>query len=153
LEHEQRALVQPNFDHLSCAFARLLSIGSATTFEVRGIRRDVAYFTSFYLSSLHRAVPRGRQAWPRITRFEDRWRWVVTSVVPRFRRFDADPQSIDATLRRILDEARVYASTPCVLPRVSATNSPRGTRHSRVFRHSSAWVGPGRSHGRRHANT
>ena len=36
-----------------------ISIGSATTFEVRGIRRDVAYFTSFYLSSLPRAVPHG----------------------------------------------------------------------------------------------
>jgi hypothetical protein len=35
LEHEQRALVQPNFDGLSCAFARLVSIGSATRFEVR----------------------------------------------------------------------------------------------------------------------
>ena len=36
LEHEQRALVQPNFDRLSCAFARLFSIGSAT--ELRGAR-------------------------------------------------------------------------------------------------------------------
>ena len=34
-----------------------ISIGSATTFEVRGIRRDVAYFTSFYLSSLPRGSP------------------------------------------------------------------------------------------------
>ncbi len=108
--------MQPNFDHLSCAFARLISIGSATTFEVRGIRRDVAYFTSFYLSSLHR-LPRGRQAWPRITRFEDRWRWIVTSIVPRFRRFDADKRLADASLRRIFDEARDYASNPCVLPR------------------------------------
>ena len=38
LEHEQRALVQPNLDRLSCAFARLFSIGSALTFEVRGVR-------------------------------------------------------------------------------------------------------------------
>src|SRR6185369_6967099 len=29
LRHEQRAVVQPNFDRLSCAFARLISIGSA----------------------------------------------------------------------------------------------------------------------------
>ena len=152
LEHEQRALVQPNFDRLSCAFARLISIGSATTFEARGIRPDAAYFTSFYLSSLPRAflsglVPvcqttadtnywpigawrlrrRRLRAWPRITRFEDRWWWVVTSVVPRFRRFDADPGLIDASLRRIVDEARVYASTPCVLPRQSATAGSRTT--------------------------
>ena len=40
LEHEQRALVQPNFDRLSCAFARLFSIGSALSFEVRGVRQE-----------------------------------------------------------------------------------------------------------------
>ncbi len=57
LEHEQRALVQPNFDLLSCTFARLISIGSATTFEVRGVRREVAYFTSFYGYSLTRGIP------------------------------------------------------------------------------------------------
>src|SRR5262245_53877918 len=28
LQHEQRAVVQPNFDRISCAFARLFSIGS-----------------------------------------------------------------------------------------------------------------------------
>ena len=41
----------------------------------------------------------------------------MTSVVPRFRRFDADTRLVDASLRRILDEARDYASMPCVLPR------------------------------------
>ena len=41
LEHEQRALVQPHFDRLSCTFARLVSIGSATSFEVRGVRQEV----------------------------------------------------------------------------------------------------------------
>ena len=40
LEHEQRALVQPNLDRLSCAFARLFSIGSALSFEVRGARHE-----------------------------------------------------------------------------------------------------------------
>ena len=145
LEHEQRALVQPNFDRLSCAFARLISIGSATTFEVRGIRRDVAYFSPFYLSSLPRAVPHGLPAWPRITRFDDRWRWVVTSVVPRFRRFDADTRSIDASLRRILNEARVYASTPCVLPRVSPTDRPRSTRSTGVLRRPAERLEPERS--------
>jgi len=127
LEHEQRALVQPNFDRLSGAFARLISIGSATTFEVHGVRQDIAYFTSFYLSSLRRAVRHGRrgQSWPRITRFDDRWRWVSMSVVPRFRRFDADPHLIDASLQRIVDEARVSASTPCALPRISPNDDSR----------------------------
>ena len=118
LEHEQRALVQPNFDRLSCAFARLVSIGATTSFEVRGVRQEVAYFTSFYLHSLSRGIPHALRArtWPRITHFDDRWRWLETSVVPRFRRLDADTRLIDASLRRISDEARVYASMPCVLP-------------------------------------
>ena len=53
-------LVQPNFDRLSCAFARLVSIGSATSFEVRGVRHEVAYFTSFYLSLAHTRDPARR---------------------------------------------------------------------------------------------
>ena len=122
LEHEQRALVQPNFDHLSCAFARLVSIAATTSFEVRGVRQEVACFTSFYLHALRQGVPHARQvhAWPRITHFEDRWRWLETSVVPRFRRLDADPRLIRAGLRRISAEARVYASIPCVPPQRSA---------------------------------
>jgi hypothetical protein len=52
-----------------------------------------------------------------ITRFDDRWRWIVTSIVPRFRRFDADLRLVDASLRRIFDEAHEYASNPCVPPR------------------------------------
>ncbi len=119
LEHEQRALVQPNFDRLSCAFARLVSIGSATRFEVHGVRKEVGYFTSFYLYSLTLGAPHvvRSRAWPRITLLDDRWRWLVTSVVPRFRRYDADSVLIGAGLHRILEEALVYASAPCVLPR------------------------------------
>ena len=126
LEHEQRALVQPNLDRLSCAFARLFSIGSALTFEVRGVRHEAAYFTSFYLYSLTRGIPQALQAhaWPRITRFDDRWRWVVTSIVPRFRRFDADTSLAETSLHRIFDEARDYASNPCVVPRSPQTNGP-----------------------------
>ena len=129
LEHEQRALVQPNFDRLSCPFARLFSIGSALSFEVRGVRQEVSYFTSFYLSSLGRGIPQAlrARAWPRITRFDDRWRWIVTSIVPRFRRFDADVPLVDAGLRRIFDEARDYASNPCVLPRSPQTEDPAAT--------------------------
>ena len=133
LEHEQRALVQPNFDLLSCAFARLVSIGSATTFEVRGVRREVAYFTSFYLYSMTRGIPHAvrAQAWPRITRFDDRWGWLVASVVPRFRRFDADTRSVDASLQRIVDEARAFASTPCIHPVVSQATAIVNERSQR----------------------
>jgi AAA ATPase domain len=64
--------------------------------------------------------------WPRITRFDDRWRWIVTSIVPRFQRFDCDTRLAAASLRRIFDEARDYASNPCVLPRSPqpATRTP-----------------------------
>jgi hypothetical protein len=121
LEHEQRALVQPHFDRLSCRFARLLSMGSATTFEVHGVRREASYFTSFYLSSFKRGIPQvlRAQAWPRMTRFDDRWRWLEASVVPRFRKFDTDARLVDASLRRIFAEARAHSAKPCVLPRAA----------------------------------
>jgi hypothetical protein len=105
-------------DRESCAFARLFSIGSALSFEARGVRPEVSHLTSFYAYSLGRGIPQAlrTQAWPRITRFDDRWRWIVTSIVPRFQRFEADTRLVDASLRRIFDEVRDYASNPCVLP-------------------------------------
>jgi hypothetical protein len=132
LEHEQRALVQPNFDRLSCAFARLISIGSATSFEASGTRQAATYFTSFYTYSLTRRLPQTirTRAWPRITRFDDRWNWLVESVVPRFRSFDTDTRLVDASLRHILDDARDAASSPCVPPRSPADPAPRRTRSS-----------------------
>ena len=128
LEHEQRALVQPCFDDLSCAFARLISLGAASSFEVRGVRKELAYFTSFYLSSLTRGLPAAARArtWPRITRYDDRWRWITTSVVPQFRRFDTDLHLVDASMQRIFEDARGYASTPCALPPAS-THTPDTT--------------------------
>ena len=127
LEHEQRALVQPNFDRLSCRFARLFSIGSALSFEVRGVRHEAAYFTSFYLYSLGRGSPQAlrARAWPRMTRYDDRWRWIVTSIVPRFRKLEAHVPLVNAGLRRIFDEARHYGSHPCVLP-----GSPQGAHRT-----------------------
>lgn len=117
LEHEQRALVQPNFDRLSCAYARLFSFGSALSFEARGLRQEASYFSSFYTYSFGRGIPavvRSR-AWPRVTRFEDRWRWILASIVPRFQRFDADTRVVDAKLRRILDHVRGQVPGPAVL--------------------------------------
>jgi Protein of unknown function (DUF2515) len=127
LEHDQRALVQPNLDRLSCAFARLFSIGSALSFEVRGLRDEVSYFTSFYYYALTRGIRQvlHAPAWPRITRFDDRWRWIVTCIVPRFRRLDIHTRLIDAGLHRIFAEARDYASNPCVLPRSPQTEQAR----------------------------
>jgi hypothetical protein len=118
LRHEQQALVQPNFDRLSCSFARLISLGAATSFEVRGVRHEIAYFTSFFGYSLTRGAASALRdrSWPRITRYEDRWNWLVMSVVPRFRRFDAMAGLMQTSLRRIGDEASAYAALPCVPP-------------------------------------
>jgi hypothetical protein len=119
LKHEQLAIVQPNFDRLSCAFARLFSMGSSLDFEVHGLRQEVSYFSSFYLYSLTRGLPPAVKArsWPRITRFEDRWRWILASIVPRYRKFENQSHLVDQSLQHIFDEARDYASNPCVHPR------------------------------------
>ncbi len=119
LEHEQRVVVQPLFDRLSGTFARLASMGSTTTFEVRGLREEVRYFSSFSSYSLTSGLLGAlrARAMPRITRFDDRWRWLEASVVPRFRRFDAAPGLVDRTLGRVVDEARRYADSPCIVPR------------------------------------
>lgn len=117
LEHEQRALVQPHFDRLSCRFAKLASMGSATSFEVSGLRHELRYFTSFYLSSIQQdARTRARaDGWPRITQFDPRWRWLQSSVVPRFRRLDSQRALLELSLRRIHDEQHYYVMNPCVL--------------------------------------
>ncbi len=117
LDHEQRAVVQPHFDRLSPSFVRLISMGATTAFEVRGIKQEVRYFTSFYLHSFTSGLPRvvRGQAWPRITRLEDRWRWLETDVVPRFRRLDASPDLMSASLARVVVEAQHYVDTPCVM--------------------------------------
>ena len=130
LEHEQRAMVQPSFDRLSRTSAWLVSTGSATSFEARGMRQEIANFTSFYLYSFTRGIPHAlrARAWPTITCFDDRWRWLVTSVVPHFRRFDADTHLLDASLRHIFDQARDFASAPCVLPHPPADQPLRAAQ-------------------------
>ncbi|MDP3949418.1 MAG: hypothetical protein Q8Q19_02035 [Microbacterium sp.] len=105
LEHEQRFVVQPNYDRLSGRYARVVSIGSATTFDSRGPRQAIEFFTSFFIYALLRKNPRGlhRRMCPLVTDYDDRWRWLESSVVPRFQRVDTAPHVIRAILRRILD--------------------------------------------------
>lgn len=116
LEHEQYAMVQPNFDHLSCTFARILSMGAATSFEARSLRQEATYFTSFYGYSLLRGGPRvvRTRSWPRFTRYDDRWCWLAASVVPHFRAFESDRHKVEPIVRRILGAAR--AAVTCVQP-------------------------------------
>ncbi len=118
LAHEQSAVVQPHFERLSPMFARLVSLGAATTFDVRGVRQEVRYFTSFYVFSLTNGLPRAlsARAWPRMTRLDDRWRWLETSVVPRFRSFEESQELIAASLDRVTEESRRGASRPCLAP-------------------------------------
>jgi hypothetical protein len=112
LEHEQRFVVQPNYDRLSARCARVVSIGSATTFDSRAPLRAIEFFTSFFFYTLLRKNPRGLDGrmCPLVTNFDDRWRWLESSVVPRFQRVDTDPRVIGAILRRILDQDRHPAS-------------------------------------------
>jgi hypothetical protein len=126
LEHEQLALVQPHFDQLSCAFARLISIGSATSFEVRG-RREIAYLSTFYGWSLTRGIPYAVRArtWPRITRYDDRWQWLVASVVPTFMRLDADTLLVRASLDRVIHDGRAHLAMPCIHPAVPPVRRKR----------------------------
>ena len=118
LMHEQRVVVQPLFELLSGTFARLVSMGSTTSFEVRGLRQEVRYFTSFSAFSLVRGLNTSlrTRTVPSMARFDDRWRWLEVSVVPRFRRLDADKGLLDRTLGRVVEEAKRYADKPCVVP-------------------------------------
>ncbi len=118
LAHEQRVVVQPLFDRLSGAFARMVSMGSTTSFEVRGLRKQVTYFTSFSAYSLTNGLATAlkTRTVPTITRYDDRWRWLETTVVPRFRRLDADQDLLDRTLGRVVEDAKRYADMPCLIP-------------------------------------
>ena len=85
---------------------------------MRGLRQEVRYFTSFSAYSLTGGLAgalRTRTV-PSMARFDDRWRWLETSVVPRFRRLDADQDLVDRTLGRVVEEAKRYADRPCLVP-------------------------------------
>ena len=110
LEHEQRALVQPHFDTLSCAFARLVSMGSDHDLRRARGRSELASSPRSTSPRSPRGahVPRAAR-WPRITNYDDRWSWIVRSVVPKFRRLDADMRLVDVSLRRIFADGRTYS--------------------------------------------
>ena len=119
LEHEQRAVVQPNFDHLSCAFARIVSIGAVTRFEVRGVRHEIAYSTSFYLNSLTSGLPHAcceREGGPgsrASTTAGGGWRRASCPASEgSMLTCTCSTPACDASV----EEARLYAAMPCVLP-------------------------------------
>jgi len=105
-------------------FARLISIGSATSFEVPracgGRWRPSPRSTSTRSAGDSRHAPAGIRRGRGSTRFDDRWGWLVASVVPpisgeidgRQRAWStANPCGASPPKRANL------ASVPCVLPR------------------------------------
>ncbi|HKJ11196.1 MAG TPA: hypothetical protein VJ976_02275 [Ornithinimicrobium sp.] len=118
LDHEQRSTVQPQFARLSRLFAHVISMGATTSFEVHGVRQELRYFSSFYLYFFTGGLSHALRppTWPRITRLEHRWRWLEASVVPRFRRLEGAPHLIEASLTRVVDDARQYVDRPCIAP-------------------------------------
>ena len=129
LEHEQRALVQPNFDRLSCSSAWLVAIGSATSFEVRGVRQEIADFTSFYLYSLTRGVP--RSACPGVAEDHPLRRPLALArdkgrpAVPEIRRRHALGRRQPATHLRRCARLCVEPLRPAAFTRGRATAEPR----------------------------
>ena len=114
LEHEQRALVQPNFDRLSCAYARAFSFAATAGFEARGLWRVTSLLTSFYLHSAPRRLRRTADGLgpPLLTCFEDRWAWIDGAIVPRFRRHETRGRRLHRTLMTIVDEAEGSLAPP-----------------------------------------
>ena len=113
LEHEQRVMVQPNFDRLSCAYARAFSFGATAGLDVDGRRRVTSVLTSFYGYSLRRRVrAAGGTRLPLLTSFDDRWAWMQGSILPRFRRHERRDEGLRRTLSAIIDEARGRSPSP-----------------------------------------
>ena len=85
------------------------------------MRKELAYFTSFYLSSLTRGLPAAATC-AHVAEDHPIRRPLALDHHERgaqYRRFDADLHLVDASMQRIFEDARGYASTPCVLPPVS----------------------------------
>ena len=118
LEHEQRALVQPHFDRLSCRFARLASMGSATS--LRGQRAAPR------AALLHLVLPllgprRGQGTGEREGLAADHRRSTTGGAgwSPASSRASADSIAhaalLELSLRRIREESHYYEVNPCVL--------------------------------------
>jgi hypothetical protein len=106
LEHEQRAMVQPNFERLSCAYARAFSFGATAGLDVDGLRRATAVLTSFSVYSLRRRRPSRGAPLPLLTSYDDRWAWMEGSIVPRFRRHEHTSTALRRTLVGIIAESQ-----------------------------------------------
>ncbi|MFU8829711.1 MAG: DUF2515 family protein, partial [Phycisphaerales bacterium] len=86
LRHEQEAVVQPHLSLLSCAFARVFSLGSSLNYEPRGIMDCLRYCSSFYAFMIFREWVRlvRSRSLPRLDLLEHRWLWIERVLVPKF---------------------------------------------------------------------
>jgi len=86
LRHEQEAVVQPHLSLLSCAFARVFSLGSSLNYEPKGMVDCLRYCSSFYAFMLLREWVRlvRSRSLPRLDLLEHRWLWIERVLVPKF---------------------------------------------------------------------
>ena len=134
LEHEQRALVQPHLDALSCPFARLFSIGSALSFEVRGVRDEVSYFTSFYYYALTRGIREG-DASARVAEDHPLRRTAGAGSRPASSRASGDSTSTPTSSTRACAASSTKHATTRRTPASSrARRCPRGSAACRARR-------------------
>jgi hypothetical protein len=108
-----------------CAFHRNMEISLRyawiyrslpTCFKWAGMAAFASHHIRFALLPLRVDADRTGYGWPRITRYDDRWRWLMMSVVPRFRRLDANATLIESSLARVVTEACEHLARPCLLP-------------------------------------
>ena len=100
LRHEQEVMVQPHFERLSRGFSRLFSAASTLGFQGDRVRSRLNGCGSFYAFCVLQGLGPQRQR-PRITELEHRWDWIERSIVPRFRRFEADDSLVLPKLEAI----------------------------------------------------
>lgn len=120
LRHEQEDVVQPNFDQLSCAFARAFSFGATLGFQADGPLRSLGFFTSFYGHSLTGRLTTFLREFrlPMITKLDDRWDWIERSILPRFRRYEGSGEAIESAIQTFLVDAGVTEEVACSIAAV-----------------------------------
>lgn len=86
LRHEQETVVQPRLSLLSCAFARVFSLGSSLNYEPKGMVDCLRYCSSFYVFMIFREWVRlvHSRSLPRLDLLEHRWQWIERVLVPKF---------------------------------------------------------------------
>ncbi|MEM1448208.1 MAG: hypothetical protein AAGI22_03805 [Planctomycetota bacterium] len=119
LRHEQRYLVQPRFERLTTSFARAFSLGASLSFRTERRFRPLHLHSTFYGHAIGRRLGRYVRALrlPDVTRFEDRWDWIESAIIPRYKDFERDHRDVDSRLDEIIERAGGRAQTACGIDR------------------------------------